>query len=101
MRWHWPTPAINWPPFIAGPASPTASPPGGVQGPAPRSAAKLMLGAASGSKAASATATLRVLRFFIAIHPLWFDALPPLVIPTLQSQLRDRSRQTPASDSEI
>jgi hypothetical protein len=77
MRSHWPTPAISWPPFMAGPAEPTASPPGGVQ----RSAARLAVGVARGSNAASATAALKVLRFFIIAPFLWFDVMPPSVIP--------------------
>nr|GAJ33583.1 hypothetical protein BDOA9_0127800 [Bradyrhizobium sp. DOA9] len=58
MRWHWPTPAINWPPLMAGPAAPTASPAGGVHGPGPRPAARLGLAVASGKIAARVAATL-------------------------------------------
>src|SRR6267154_4305276 len=66
---------------MAGPAAPTAAPAGGVQGPGPRPAARLAVGVASGSIAASATAALRVLRFVIVAPFLWFNAMPPSLIP--------------------
>src|SRR5882757_4051501 len=66
---------------MAGPAAPTAAPSGGVQGPGPRPAARLAVDVASGSIAASATAALRVLRFVIVAPFLWFNAMPPSVIP--------------------
>jgi len=54
---------------------------GRVQGPGPRPAARLAVGVASGSIAASATAALRVLRFVIVAPFLWFNAMPPSLIP--------------------
>src|SRR3979490_1289018 len=66
---------------MAGRPAPTAAPGGGVQGPGPRPAARLAVGVASGSIAASATAALRVLRFVIVAPFLWFNAMPPSLIP--------------------
>jgi hypothetical protein len=53
MRRHWPTPAINWPLFIAGPAAPTAELPGRVHGPDPQPWARLLLDVERGKIAAS------------------------------------------------
>src|SRR5712672_2360517 len=66
---------------MAGPAAPTAAPSGGVQGPGPRPAARLAVGVASGRIAANATAALRVFRFVIVAPFLWFNVMPPWVIP--------------------
>jgi hypothetical protein len=66
MRRHWPTPAINWPLFIAGPSAPTAELPGRVHGPGPGPAARLLFDVERGKIAASkATAPSNFKRFIV------------------------------------
>src|SRR5262245_41565136 len=66
MLRHCPTPAINWPPFIAGPSGPTAMLPGRVHGPGPGPAAKLALDVMSGNITVNiATAPSNFNRFIV------------------------------------
>ena len=67
---HWPTPAINWPPLIAGPSGATAAPEGRVQGPGPWPAAKLLLDVESGKIAVSKATVPSNFKRFIMVSIL-------------------------------
>src|SRR2546423_11263561 len=107
MRRHWPTPAINWPPLIAGPSAPTAVLPGVVQGLGRAPAARLLV-VVSGTIAVSNAVALNSFNPFILIsvsmthRSPWCttgQSLPRMVVPQIVSRIREPAEVSPGGGS--